>query len=139
MEDIYGELAEPIGAGSLDIEYRLTTNGQTLDELASSVSGSGAFTWRNGEIRRLHSDGEDTPALRFTAWNGRFTVEKRRIALQSTRMISPAGVHEVSGQVSFNQEWNLKFVRTNGSGFIASGTINNPTISGEHAKLAETR
>jgi AsmA-like protein len=139
MEEIYGELAEPVGAGSLDIEYRLTTNGQTLDELASSVTGSGAFTWRNGEIRSLRSDEEDTPGLRFSAWSGRFTVEKRRIALQNTRMTSASGVHEVSGQVSFNQEWNLKFVRPNGSGFIASGTTNNPTISSEHAKLAETR
>jgi len=54
-------------------------------------------------------------------------------------MTSASGVHEVSGQVSFNREWNLKFVRSNGSGFVASGTINNPTLSSERAKLAETR
>ena len=139
MEDIYGELEEPPTLGNVDVDYRLTMTGRTLDELASSTSGSGAFTWHNGEIRTLHSDGESTPPLSFTAWTGHFTVEKRRIALQNTRMSSISGVREVSGQVSFNREWNLKFVRTNGSGFIASGTVTHPTISNEPAKLAEAR
>ena len=139
MEDVYGELEESPGTGNLEVDYRLTMNGRTLDELASSASGSGAFTWRNGEIKSLHSDGEDARALNFAAWTGHFTVEKRRIGLQNTRMISTSGVREVSGQISFNREWNLKFVRANGSGFIASGTISNPTISIEPAKLAEAR
>jgi len=103
VEDIYGEL-EPVGSGSLDIEYQLTMSGQTIDELASSASGSGQFIWRNGEIRSLHSEGEEPTGLNFTAWNGRFTVENRRIALENTRMTSASGVHEVSGQVSFNRE-----------------------------------
>ena len=139
MEDIYGGLEDPPALGNVDVDYRLTMAGRTFDELASSTSGSGAFTWHNGEIRTLHSDGESMPAFSFTAWTGHFTIEKRRIALQSTRMNSTSGVREVSGQVSFNREWNLKFVRTNGSGFIASGTVTHPTISNEPAKLAEAR
>jgi len=41
--------------------------------------------------------------------------------------------------VSFNREWNLKFVRSDGSGFSATGSITNPVISNEPAKLAEAR
>ena len=139
MEDIYGELEEPPALGNVDVDYRLAMTGRTLDELAASTSGSGAFAWHNGEIRSLHSDGESAPPLSFTAWTGQFTVEKRRIALQNTRMSSTSGVREVSGQVSFDREWNLKFVGTNGSGFIASGTITHPAVSSEPAKLAEAR
>jgi len=139
MEDIYGELEDPPALGNVDMDYRLTMVGQTFDELAASTSGSGAFTWHNGEIRTLHSDGASTPTLSFSAWTGHFTVENRRIALQNTRMSSTSGVRDVSGQVSFNREWNLKFVRANGSGFIASGTVTHPTISSEPAKLAEAR
>src|SRR5215469_13449390 len=137
IEEVYGELEEPIGIGSLDVDYRLTMKGRSREELASSVSGSGAFTWRDGEIRSLRSEGRD--ALNFTAWTGHFTVENQRIGLQNTRMTSIAGVRVVSGQVSFDHEWNLKFMRANGSGFIASGTITNPIISSEPAKLAEVR
>jgi len=139
MEDIDGELEVPLASGNVDVDYKLTMNGRTVDELVSSTNGSGAFSWHNGEIRSLHSDSEAASPLNFAAWSGHFTVEKRRIALQNTRMTSTSGVREVSGQVSFNREWNLKFLRANGSGFIASGTIANPTISSEPAKLAEAR
>ena len=139
MEDIYGKLEEPVGLGSLDLDYRLTMKGQTVDELATSASGSGGFSWHNGEIRNLRSEREDSTALNFSLWAGHFIVEKERIALQNTRMISSSGSREVSGQISFNREWNLKFVRANGSGFIASGTINHPVISSEPGKLAEAR
>ena len=137
MEEVYGQLEDPVGLGSLDLDYRLTMRGRTREELASSASGSGAFNWHQGEIRSLRSDAGDT--LNFSAWSGRFTVEKQRIALQNTRMTSTSGVRSVSGQVSFDREWNLKFIRTNGTGFIASGTITNPVISAEPAKLAEAR
>lgn len=137
MEELYGELGEPVGIGGLDLDYRITMKGKTREELASSASGSGTFNWRQGEIRNLRSDAGDT--LNFSAWSGHFTVEKQRIALQNTRMTSASGIHAVSGQVSFDREWNLRFIRTNGTGFIASGTITNPVISSEPAKLAEAR
>lgn len=138
IEDLYGEVEEPPASGQVDVDYRLNATGRSLDELISSAVGSGAFIWHNGGIRSLHSDTESAP-LTFTAWSGHFTVEKRHLALQNTRMTSISGVRQVSGQVSFTREWNLKFVRTNGSGFVASGSISHPTISTEPAKLAEAR
>ncbi|PYX97751.1 MAG: hypothetical protein DMG63_13645 [Acidobacteria bacterium] len=140
VEDAYGEAAEPLGTGSLDIDYRLAMNGRTMDELTSSASGSGGFTWRNGEIRSLHFDDLHDPALTFALWTGRFIVEKQRVALQNTRMTSASGMRrEVVGQISFKNEWNLRFVRADGSGFVASGKITDPSISSDIPKLAEAR
>ena len=112
--------------------------GSNIDQLASGTTGSGSFLWRNGKIHAVHSQGEND-ALAFTSWTGRFSVEKRRIALQNSKMISASGVREVSGEISFNREWNLKFLRPDGSGFIATGNISNPVIASEPARLAEAR
>ena len=139
VEEAYGEVGEAVALGNFDLDYRVMMSGRTIDELVSSASGSGAFIWRNGEIRSIRSESEGEPALTFIAWTGHFKIEKQRIALQNTRMTSVSGVREVSGQISFNREWNLRFVRADGSGFIASGMIANPTISSEPAKLAEAR
>jgi len=139
LEQVNALLEEQLGTGSIDLDYRLTMSGSNVNELASSSTGSGSFNWHNGAIHSVHSDDEQTPALTFSAWSGRFTVAKQHIALQGTKMISVSGVREVSGDVSFNRQWNLRFVRANGSGFVATGSMSNPNISNEPAKLAEAR
>lgn len=139
VEDANAKVAEPVGAGSVDLDYRLTMYGRTGDELASSARGSGVFTWRNGDIRSLLSSDEHDSTLIFANWSGRFTIEKQRITLQSTRMTSTSGVREVIGQISFGNEWNLKFVRADGSKFIATSKSANLNISGDSPKLAEAR
>lgn len=138
MEQVNIALDEQIGTGTVDLNYQLAMSGASSERFASSLNGSGDFVWHNGEIHGVHSDGEQNPSLSFSAWSGRFTVERRRIALRDTKMNSTSGVREVSGEVSFNREWNLTFARPNGNGFVAT-SIGKPIITNEPAKVAEAR
>ena len=139
MESIDDALGQQVGTGILDLDYRLSMSGTNVDQLAATASGSGQFAWQEGAMPAVHTEGEHTPSLMFATWTGRFTFEQERIALENTRMASASGVREVSGEISFNRQWNLRFVRSNGSGFVASGSVGQPTIVYEPAKLAEAR
>jgi hypothetical protein len=140
MDRVSAALDEPIGSGSMDLDYRLNMIGANADQLTASATGSGVFNWRNGAVRPLSSEDGQTPPFSFTAWSGRFVIAKRQVSLQGTRMMtSTQGVREVNGDLSFNRKWNLKFVHANGSGFVADGNIPSPAISPEAAKVAEAR
>lgn len=139
MERMDDTLDQQVGTGLFDLDYRLTMSGISLDQLAASASGSGQFAWHDGTMPTVRAEGEHSPPLGFSAWTGHFTLAQERIALENTKMTSTSGVREVSGEISFSRQWNLKFVRANGSGFVASGSLGNPTILYEPAKLAEAR
>jgi hypothetical protein len=94
--------------------------------------------WNNGTIEHI-VDGEQPPGLTFLGWTGRFKLEKQSVVLENTRMISKSGVSEVSGDISFDRQWNLRFTRANGSGFAATGSMTSPVIVSEPANLAEAR
>jgi hypothetical protein len=139
VEQVDAALEDQIGTGVFDLQYRLGMSGADLEQLASSAHGSGIFTWKNGMIQALQSNDLQTPPLSFSNWSGQFTIDKQRILLENTKMASTTGVRQVSGDISFNREWNLKFLRADGSGFVATGNIANPVITSEPAKLAEAR
>jgi len=139
MEAVSTALDEQIGKGVVDVQYRFTMAGRSVDQLAKSASGTGLFVWKNGLINGVHFDSSGAPPLSFSSWSGRFTVDKRNLKLEDTKMTSTGGVQQVSGEVGFNREWNLRFVRANGSGFVATGSLIKPAISNEPAKLAEAR
>jgi len=139
VEQLDDTLDQQVGTGLFDLDYRLTMSGTSLDQLAASASGSGQFAWHDGTMQAVRTEGEQAPSLSFAAWTGRFTFERERIALENTRMTSGSGVREVSGEILFSRQWNLRFVRANGSGFVASGSLGKPMIVYEPAKLAEAR
>jgi hypothetical protein len=135
MDEIGQALGEEIATGPLDLQYRVAMTGSNAAELAASLDGSGIFKWQNGQIRSLPSDTETGASLSFSQWSGQLTVRNLALELEKTRMISPAGVHEVAGQITFDRGWNLRFIGANGSGFVATGTIANPVISNDLPKL----
>ena len=139
LDQMNAALDHRVGSGTIDFGYRLAMTGATYDQLASSATGSGNFLWRNGEIETASSDDDRTAPVTFASWSGRFTIAKQRIALENTDMVSPTSTRQVSGELSFNREWNLKLVRANGSRVVAAGTSANPTPGREAAKLAEAR
>jgi len=136
MEAVNTAFDEQIGRGTFDVQYRLAMEGRNVDQLSSSVTGTGLFVWKNGLIRNVHSDASDAP-LSFSSWSGHFTLEKQNLKLQDTKMTSVNGMQLVNGEISFSREWNLRFQRANGSGFVATRSA--PVISNEPAKVAEAR
>jgi hypothetical protein len=140
MDQVSAALDEPMGSGNMDLDYRINMDGANADQLAASLAGSGVFNWHDGAVRSLNSDEAKSAAVTFSAWSGSFIIAKRHVSLQATRMMTTTqGVREVSGDLSFNRRWNLKFMRENTGGFVAEGNIATPAISKEAPKFAEAR
>ena len=139
VEQVNSALDDYIGTGSLDLQYRLATSGQTTDRLVASLKGSGQFTWHDGAIRNTIAEETNDTLLSFKTWAGQFEVDRQRIALQSSKMTSALGIREVAGDLSFDRRWNLKFTHTNGSGLVTTAGITPQVAPKQPPKLAETR
>jgi hypothetical protein len=125
MDTMRATLGEKTATGTLDLDYRLGMSGSNFSQLMASAEGSGTFSWHNGSMQTVNSEAERPVSVRFGSWSGRFTVEKQQIALRNTKMDSPFGMQEVTGEISFNQPWNLKFIHSNGMGLADTGAIAN--------------
>ena len=130
---------EQSGSGLLDLDYRVGMAGNNLDELASSASGSGVFSWHNGAIETLSPDADVPVAVRFGNWSGHFTIDKKNISLQNSRMDSSSGAQVVTGDITFSRQWNLKFVQADGSGALDKSGLESPVVLNRPAGLPEAR
>ncbi|HWC18863.1 MAG TPA: AsmA family protein [Terriglobales bacterium] len=139
LDELNAALDQHVGTGTVDVAYRLSMNGTTADQLASTATGSGTFLWRNGEIHTTLADNDRVKPVAFTAWAGHFNLARQRIALENTNMASATGIQQVSGEVSFNREWNLKLASANPSRVVAAGTKASSVSGSDSAKLAEAR
>jgi hypothetical protein len=142
MEQVNTAFDDYIGTGTLDLKYRVAMNGQTADRLIASMKGSGQFAWHDGAIRSTPvkdtTNTKDT-LVTFKTWSGRFELDRQRIAFENSKMTSTSGIQEVAGDISFNRQWNLKFIHTNGSGLVATAGITPPVVPKQAPKLPETR
>jgi AsmA protein len=128
IEMMHATIDEQTATGMLDIDYRLMMSGSNFSQIVASASGGGTFSWHNGSIQNVKSDEETPVNVHFGNWSGHFMIEKQQIALQSTTMDSSSGVQEVTGEISFNQPWNLKFIHSNGMGLADTGAIASPVL-----------
>jgi len=139
FDELNAALDQHAGVGTVDLTFRLAMAGTTADKLASTATGSGTFLWRNGEVRTALPDEDRLQPIAFTSWSGRFQVGKQRIALENTNMTSASGIRQVSGEVSFNREWNLKLAGASTSHVVAVGTKATPVPGTDSPRIAEAR
>jgi AsmA family/AsmA-like C-terminal region len=126
-------------SGYVDVNYRLSMSGNNADAIASSLTGSGNFSWHNGSIQTSAADGQDSSMLTFGLWSGEFALRKQRVALENTKMVSTSGVREVTGEIGVNSELNLRLVRSEGAGVVVSEVNAKPSAAREQAKLDQSR
>jgi len=127
------------GSGILDLDYRVGMAGNSLDELASSATGTGLFSWHNGTIETLSPDADVPVPVRFGNWSGHFTIDKKNISLQNSKMDSSSGAQVVTGDITFSRQWNLKFMQTDGIGALDKSGIENPVVLNRPSGLPEAR
>ena len=125
--------------GSVDVNYRLSMSGSNANALAASLAGSGNFAWHNGTIQTSAADRQDPSMLTFGLWSGEFALGKQRVTLESTKMVSTSGVREVSGEIALNRELNLRLIKSEGAGVLASESNPKPGAAREQAKLDQSR
>ncbi len=138
MDQVQGDRSQSRAAGSIDASYHLTMTGSNADALSSSLVGSGDFSWRDGSIQTAAGDRENSSVLNFGLWSGEFKLGNERMTMENTKMVSPSGVRDLSAEISLGGDWNLKLLRTAGSGVLA-GENAQPTASREQAKLDQSR
>ena len=126
-------------SGYLDVNYRLSMSGNNTDALASSLAGSGNFSWHNGNIQTSAADSEDSSMLSFGLWSGEFALRKQRVSLENTKMVSTSGVREINGEIALNRELNLRLVRSEGAGVVVTEANAKPRAAREQAKLDQSR
>lgn len=138
MDQVQGDRSQSRAAGSVDASYRFTMTGSNADALSSSLTGSGEFFWRDGSIQTAAGDHEDSSVLNFGLWSGEFKLGKQRMTMENTKMVSPSGVRDLSGEIALGRDWNLKLLRSAGGGVLASENAQ-PAASREQAKLDQSR
>lgn len=138
MEQARAAFDDRTGMGIFDLDYRIAMRGDRPDQLRSSASGSGNFTWSNGTFAKTYPPAEST-TIHFGNWSGRFTIEKERVTVLDSRMDSSSGLQEVSGEILFNRQWNLRFVRANATGVVASGRVANSMAPNPSSNTTEAR
>ncbi|HEU5231731.1 MAG TPA: AsmA family protein [Terriglobales bacterium] len=131
--------SEDHASGYVDVNYRLSMSGSNADALTSSLAGSGNFLWHNGSIPASAADQEAPSVLSFGLWSGQFALGKQRVTFESTKMLSPSGVREVNGEIALNRALNLRLVKSQGAGVLASESSPKPGAAREQAKLDQSR
>jgi len=138
-DQLEGARSEDRPTGTVDVNYSLSMAGNNAEDFASSLAGSGNFSWHNGTIQTSAADREDPSMLTFGLWSGAFALGKQRVTLESTKMVSTSGVREVSGEIALNRELNLRVVKNEGAGVLASESNPKPGAAREQAKLDQSR
>jgi len=138
-DELEDERSEGRPSGYVDVNYRLSMSGDNADALTSSLAGSGNFSWHNGSIQTSAADQPDSSVLSFAVWSGQFALGKQRVTFESTKMVSPSGMREVSGEIALTRELNLKLVKSQGAGVLATESNPKPGVAREQAKLDQSR
>ncbi len=139
VDQLEMERSEDHASGLLDVNYRLSMSGNNTDALASSLAGSGTFSWHNGTIQTAPADREDSSILSFASWSGEFALRKQRVALENSKMVSTSGARGVTGEIALNPELNLRLVKSEATGAVAAEVNTKPGTAREQAKLDQSR
>ena len=139
LDQLEAARSEDRPTGYVDVSYRLSMSGNNADTLSSSLAGTGNFSWHNGTIQISTADREDSSVLTFGLWAGGFELGKQRVMLENTKMVSTSGMREVSGEIALNRELNLRLVRSEGTGVLASESNSKSGAAREQAKLDQSR
>ena len=99
--------------GSASGEIRLAAEGVGRDELLRTLDGDGRIKLRNVEFRgwdvaaSLDDGAPQTGSSRWPAGEGAFSIQERRVSLDSLRLDSPQGTVLLRGTVNFGGGMDL--------------------------------
>jgi len=124
-------------SGIVDSHYWLEASGNDVDQLSRSLNGGGVFSWRDGILQ----DEKDSQGgqLKFSTWNGEFTVSKQQLLVQNGELHSGLSTQQVSAQLSLTQPWKVIFTRPFEPPVLTTGTVAAPVAGTEPAALGEVR
>ncbi|MGC2794714.1 MAG: AsmA family protein [Candidatus Sulfotelmatobacter sp.] len=125
---------DPWISGTAEATYQLTASGKNSTAFWESAKGELEFDMRDGVLSHISLATDDEP-LRVARWQGRARLRDGQIEIEKGKLVSAAGVYELSGTASLGQMLDLKLARGNDSKpasslvYSISGTVAEPKVA----------
>jgi hypothetical protein len=136
MSQLASLMRDSWATGNLDAEYSLSLSGMTVSKLVASAGGTADFHWSNGTLRHLILDGRGGPVA-FSSFAGKVSLQDGTFTVTDGKMQSPGTKYAVAGTAGPDGNLNMKLMRTGGTSYSVSGTLDRPNVQSVTAPAAE--
>jgi len=145
LQQIAEAMDDPWVSGTAAGTYQLTASGADSAAFWQSADGVVQFDLRDGVFPHI-SLGDEGP-FRVTRWQGHATLQSGKFTLEKGKVVSSAGVYEVSGSASLARVLDIKLARNTdvkpaGAGalvYLITGTLAEPRVEVTPAPETQAR
>jgi hypothetical protein len=146
LGQIADAMDDPWIAGTAGGTYQLTASGADSAAFWQSAEGALQFDLQDGVLPHISLANDEGP-LRVARWQGRASLGGRKIEIDKSNLVSPAGVYEISGIASLGRVLDLKLtrgadVKPAGAGALVysiTGTVTEPRVAVTPATETQAR
>jgi hypothetical protein len=122
--------------GTANLDYQLTTSGQSLSDLYASANASLRVEAHDLALTKVMLP-NGLNALRIHTLTTHMVLKEGLFDFQEGKLDSSRGIYQLSGTASLGRVLDLKLARDNVPTFVVSGTLTDPKV--RPAVNAETR
>jgi hypothetical protein len=123
-------------SGTGSVTYQLTASGADATAFWQSLEGGLQFDLRDGVLSHIALATDEQP-LRVRRWQGHAQLHDGKIEIEKGKLVSPAGVYEISGTASLGRVLDLKLAQaadTQATGapspvYSITGTVAEPRVA----------
>ena len=112
LQQIAGIFHDSSLVGTAAGTYQMSATGGNAAAFWQAAEGEMQFDVKDGLVSRI-SLNEDESGLRISRWAGEIHLHNGEIEIGKNKLVSPAGIYEVSGTASLAQALNLELTQTN--------------------------
>ena len=136
LQQVAEAMHDPWISGTAEGTYQLTASGADSAAFWKSADGGLQFDLRDGVLPHISLTSDEGP-LRISHWQGRARLSSGNIEIESGKLISLAGVYEVSGTASLGQTLDFKLTRSTEAkaahasslAYSITGTVTEPHVA----------
>jgi AsmA protein len=136
LDQMADAMHDPWISGTAAGTYQFTASGAASAAFWESAEGGLQFDLRDGVLPHIALASDGGP-LRIARWQGRARLRDGKIDIQNGKLISPAGVYEISGTASLRRSLDLKLIggaqaKTAGAGSLVysiTGSVAEPRVT----------
>ncbi len=146
LQQIAGVFHDSSMAGTAEGTYQISASGGSAAAFWQGAEGEMQFDVKDGSVSRI-SLNQDEAGLRISRWTGEIGLHSGQFELGKNKLVSPAGVYEVSGTASLAAALNLDLTQMNGvkpgrTGSIVyniTGTVAEPKVAVREAPETQAK
>lgn len=140
MDEIASAMKDGWATGKVSLNYEGTSSGWNAADLATAVTATGDFDWRNGSLPHIGL-ADDPQPLAVQHFAGSLAVTKGTLNITDGKLQNRSGIYEISGTASFGRQLKLTLTRESGAVYTVGGTLAHPAVTTveKQAKQASLR